>query len=93
MTAMNNYKDEEDDEMDYENAEPNEVKTRQRLQAGAMKDADIEEDHTVTAQSFVTALAENEMSDDENDYVNVTQPFYGQNVDIYGGDEGIYNNV
>lgn len=97
---MNNYEDEEDeeDEMDYVNVEPMNVKNKLRDQAGGIKDAETEDDHTEAAQSFVIVdnreeQVESQISDDENDYVNVTEPFYEQHVDIYGGDEGIYNNV
>lgn len=75
--------------MDYVNVEPMDMKNRHRDQAGGRNEERDGRDH----EEAEAENHEDEICDDENDYVNVTQPFYQQVVDMYEEDEGIYNNV
>ncbi|XP_026208372.1 deleted in malignant brain tumors 1 protein-like [Anabas testudineus] len=78
MTVNGLYENEEDEEeMDYVNVEPMVMKNRHRDQAGGRNEERDGRDH----EEAEAENNEDEICDDENDYVNVTQPFYQQVVE------------
>ncbi|XP_044038036.1 antigen WC1.1-like isoform X2 [Siniperca chuatsi] len=104
LTVRNSCEDDEE-ERGYVNVEPVDPMTEQvEREEEEDSDHDYEEeeiaDKYINPAVFVTIednteehVDEGETSDDEEDYVNVTQPCIEQIVDIYGENENIYQNI
>ncbi|XP_044038038.1 deleted in malignant brain tumors 1 protein-like isoform X3 [Siniperca chuatsi] len=104
VTVRNSCEDDEE-ERGYVNVEPVDPMTEQvEREEEEDSDHDYEEeeiaDKYINPAVFVTIednteehVDEGETSDDEEDYVNVTQPCIEQIVDIYGENENIYQNI
>ncbi|XP_029292789.1 deleted in malignant brain tumors 1 protein-like [Cottoperca gobio] len=105
--AVRNSK-EEDEEDVYMNVNPEDTEEKLKKDEGREEEEESDEDDDYERASpdvnFTKANEvgysveehreeEEETSDDERDYENVTQPFGEQTIDIYGGDEDIYQNL
>ncbi|XP_047428299.1 uncharacterized protein LOC124998136 [Mugil cephalus] len=89
----------DDDEADYVNVDQGDTHSKQT------SCEDTDDDYINTGEMLATAMDEREeeeeeeegdkgdASDDENDYVNVPKPLQEQTVDIYGGEQDIYQNL
>lgn len=107
ITAGNPYEDDNNDDEDYENVDPVDAKKNagkvEEEESDDYEEPENDEDHDYEEAGpdanyvkevcfIVEDNREDESSDDENDYVNVTQSSVEQTMDIYVEHEDTYQN-
>ena len=76
MTVRNHCEDEKDKDKDvYECIQSVDTRRKQKKQAGRVKEEENENNYDVSAELLVIVDDNGPQENDENDYVNVTQPF------------------